>query len=149
MKPMLFVPRSRRPVKGFEVINMSETSGVGAAELDTSYHQRRLAQRLEDPTFRAEYERARTEIRQVDEVMRTLDSLRESAGITKAEMARRIGKDPASVRRLFSSESNPELKTIVAMAAALNAKIQISVPSTTRRPRRRRAPREVDQTVSA
>ena len=107
---------------------MSETIGVGAEALDTSYHQRRLAQRLEDPTFRAEYERARTEIRQVDEVMRTLDSLRESAGITKAALARKIGKDPASVRRLFSSESNPELKTIVAMAAALNAKIEISVP---------------------
>ena len=128
---------------------MSEIIGVGAAELDTSYHKRRLAHRLEDPTFRAEYERARTEIRQVDEVMRTLDSLRESAGITKAELARRIGKDPASIRRLFSSESNPELKTIVAMAAALNAKIEISVPPATRRPRRRRASGEVDQTVSA
>ena len=128
---------------------MSETIGVEAAGLDTSYHQRRLAQRLEDPTFRAEYERARTEIRQVDEVMRTLDSLRESAGITKAELARKIGKDPASVRRLFSSESNPELKTIVAMAAALNAKIEISVSSPTRRPGRRRASGEVDQTVSA
>ena len=72
---------------------MSETIGVGAEALDTSYHQRRLAQRLEDPTFRAEYERARTEIRQVDEVMRTLDSLRESAGITKAELARKMLPD--------------------------------------------------------
>ena len=128
---------------------MSETIGVGAEALDTTYHQRRLAQRLEDPTFRAEYERARTEIRQVDEVMRTLDSLRESAGITKAELARKIGKDPASVRRLFSSESNPELKTIVAMAAALNAKIEISVPSASGRAKRRRASGGIDRTVSA
>jgi len=128
---------------------MSETIGVGAEALDASYHQRRLAQRLEDPTFRAEYERARTEIRQVDEVMRTLDSLRESAGITKAELARKIGKDPASIRRLFSSESNPELKTIVAMAAALNAKIEISVPSASRRTKRRRASGGIDRTVSA
>jgi ribosome-binding protein aMBF1 (putative translation factor) len=128
---------------------MTETIGVGSGALDTGYHKRRLAQRLEDPTFRAEYERARTEIRQVDEVMRTLDSLRESAGITKAALARKIGKDPASVRRLFSSESNPELKTIVAMAAALNAKIEISVPSGSRKPRRRRAPGEINPMVSA
>lgn len=34
--------------------------------VDTNYHSRRLAGRLKDPEFRAEYERARAEIAQID-----------------------------------------------------------------------------------
>ncbi len=93
--------------------------------VDTSYHQRRLAARLKDPDFRAEYERARAEIAQIDAIMRSLDDLRQEAGFSKAELARQIGKDPASVRRLFTAQVNPELKTIAALARALGAEVQI------------------------
>jgi DNA-binding phage protein len=97
---------------------------------DMSYRDRRLAQRLEDPEFRAEYERSQREIAQVDAVMRMLDDLRLEAGKSKAQLARDIHKHPASVRRLFTSEVNPELKTIAAMADALDAEIVV-------KPRRR------------
>jgi ribosome-binding protein aMBF1 (putative translation factor) len=93
--------------------------------VDTSYHRRRLAARLKDLEFHAEYERARAEIAQIDAIMRSLDDLREEAGYSKAELARQIGKDPASVRRLFTAQVNPELKTIAALAQALGAEIQI------------------------
>ena len=93
--------------------------------VDTSYHRQRLAARLKDPELRVEYERARAEIAQVDVIMRTLDLLREEAGFSKADLARQIGKDPASVRRLFSAQVNPELKTIAALAQALGAEVQI------------------------
>lgn len=93
--------------------------------VDTSYHRRRLAAGLKDPKFRAEYERARAEIAQIDVIMHTLDHLREEAGFSKADLARQIGKDPASVRRLFTAQVNPELKTIAALAQALGAEIQI------------------------
>ena len=75
--------------------------------------------------FRAEYERASAEIAQIDAVLRTLDHLREKAGMSKAEIARRIGQNPASVRRLFTAQVNPELKTIAALAYALNAEVRI------------------------
>jgi ribosome-binding protein aMBF1 (putative translation factor) len=101
-------------------------------DLDTGYHRRRLAERMENPEFRREYELARAQIAQVDAIMRELDHLREEAGLPKAELARRIGKDPAAVRRLFASEANPELKTIAAMAAALGAEVKVV-------PRRKRA----------
>jgi ribosome-binding protein aMBF1 (putative translation factor) len=97
--------------------------------LDTSYHKRRLDVRMQDPKFRREYEAARRQIDQVDSVMRALDHLRIEAGIPKAELARRIGKNPAAVRRLFSAEANPELGTVAAIAAALDAEIRI-VPNT-------------------
>lgn len=98
-----------------------------------SFHDRRLESRLEDPEFRAEFEKATREIKAIDAVINELESLRTRHGMTKAELAREIGKNPASVRRLLTASANPELRTLVAMADALDADVVI-VP----RPRRRR-----------
>jgi transcriptional regulator with XRE-family HTH domain len=57
--------------------------------------------------------------------MRELDRLRIAAGMPKAELARRVGKQPAAIRRLFSSQANPELETVAALAVALDAEIKI------------------------
>jgi len=105
--------------------------------LDPSYHRRRTSERLKDPEFQAEYERTRQELAQVNAVMQRLDDLRISAGLSKADLAREIGRNDAVVRRLFTAEVNPELRTVAALAAALDAQIQI-VPR--RKVRRRRAP---------
>jgi ribosome-binding protein aMBF1 (putative translation factor) len=99
--------------------------------LDTSYHDRRHTERMQDAEYRREYERARAQIEQVDAVMRQLDELRMQVGLSKAELARLIGKNPAALRRLFSAEVNPELRTVAALASALDAEIRIV-------PRRRR-----------
>jgi len=90
---------------------------------------------MEDLEFRAEYERTRRELAQVSAVMRALDELRGEAGWSKAELARQIGKNDASVRRLFTAEVNPELRTVAAMVTSLGAEIRI----VTRRPARRAA----------
>lgn len=91
----------------------------------TSFHHRRLEAEMRDPEFRAEYERTRRELAQVNAVMRELDAIRVEAGMSKAELARRIGKTDSSVRRLFSAEVNPELMTVVAIASALGTEIQV------------------------
>lgn len=106
--------------------------------IDTSYHKRMLAARMEDPEFRAEYEQARREIDQVDAVIRQLDELREEAGLTKAELARHIGRDPSSIRRLFTAKANPELLLVASIAQDLGAEIRI-VPSKAKSAARRRA----------
>src|ERR1051325_7815897 len=101
--------------------------------LDTSYHDRRLARRLkEDPKFREEFERQRREVAQIDAVVRQLDELREEAGMSKAELARAIGKEPSSIRRFFTAEVNPELKTVAALANALGARVEVVETQTTR-----------------
>jgi ribosome-binding protein aMBF1 (putative translation factor) len=106
--------------------------------LNTGHHRRRVAERMQNPEFRAEYERTRQELAQVNEVMRALDALRLDAGLSKAQLAREIGRNDAVVRRLFTADVNPELRTIAALAAALDAQIQI-VPR--RKPRTSRAER--------
>jgi DNA-binding XRE family transcriptional regulator len=94
--------------------------------LDTSYYDRRHRDWLADEGTRAEYERARHEIEQIDAVIRSLDELREHAGMSKAELARRVGRNPASIRRLFTAEqARPELPLIISIANALGASIEV------------------------
>ena len=102
--------------------------------IDTGYRERSLPSVFGIRSFGPNTSE-RASDRQVDSVMRVLDELRIEAGMSKAQLAREIGKNPASVRRLFTSEVNPELKTVVAMAEALGADIVI------RRPRRARSAR--------
>jgi DNA-binding XRE family transcriptional regulator len=93
---------------------------------DMTHHDRRLARRLrEDPEFRAEFERQRREITQIDSVVRQLDVLREEVGMSKAELARAIGKAPSSIRRFFTADVNPELKTVAAIADILGARVEV------------------------
>lgn len=113
--------------------------GVSMTTIDTSYHDQRHAARMQDAGYRREYERARAEIEQVDTVMRQLDQLREQMGLSKAQLARLIGKDPAALRRLFTAEVNPELKTVAALASALDAEVRI-VPRKRRRPTPKKEP---------
>lgn len=117
-----------------------KSAGEGSASvttLDTSYHRRRHEARMQDREYRREYELAEAEVEQVDAVMRQLDELRAESGLTKAQLARAIGKNPAALRRLFTAEVNPELKTVAALASALDAEVRI-VPRKHRRPTRKR-----------
>lgn len=114
----------------------------------TSYHDRYLARQMEDPEFRREFERELAEITAIDTVVNALDELRAEQGKSKAELAREIGKNPASIRRLLTLDgANPELRTVVAMANALDADVRI-VP---RRPKGGRGktgrPRRVAETA--
>lgn len=45
--------------------------------------------------------------------------------MSKAELARAIGKEPSSIRRFFTADVNPELKTVAAVADVLGARIEV------------------------
>jgi transcriptional regulator with XRE-family HTH domain len=82
---------------------------------------------LNDPQTHAHYERERRLIEQIDAVIHALDQLRVDAGISKAELARRIGRNPSSIRRLFTAQAvRPELPLIVSIADELGARVEIT-----------------------
>ena len=94
--------------------------------LDVGVHERRRGRRMQDPQYRAGYERAAREAAQTDAVIRQLDSLRAGLGISKAELARRVNRNASSVRRLFTAgQVRPELPLIVALADALGAELRV------------------------
>jgi hypothetical protein len=103
-----------------------EDVAVGSGMVDVGLHQRLRARDMEDPAYRAAYERVAREIAQTDAVIRALDALRTDLGISKAELARRVGRNASSVRRLLTAgHARPELPLIVAMADALGAEIRV------------------------
>ena len=94
--------------------------------LDTSLHERRRAERMRDPEFRAAYEQAAGAIAQTDHIIHTLDELRVEMGVTKAELARRIDRNASSIRRLFTAhQARPEFPLIAEIAEALGLRIAI------------------------
>jgi DNA-binding phage protein len=91
-----------------------------------------LDQKLQDPSFRKDYEAARAEIDATDSLIRALESARAGQGLTKAELARRISVKPEIVRRLLTDKSgNPTISTVLKVAAALDLHLEL-VPNPTR-----------------
>jgi DNA-binding phage protein len=85
-----------------------------------------LAHDLEDPEFLREYIAESMRIATIDEVMNALDDARAAAGLTKADLARAIQVEPATIRRLFASDkANPTLGTLAEVAAVLGMRITL------------------------
>jgi transcriptional regulator with XRE-family HTH domain len=83
-----------------------------------------LAQDLRDPQFLREYVTQSIRIATIDQIVNELDVAREAAGLSKAELARAINSEPATVRRLFSAgHVNPTLGTLAEVAAALGMRV--------------------------
>lgn len=89
--------------------------------------------RHEDPGYATAFARSQRRIAAIDAVVSTLDEYRMKQGLSKAELARQAGLPPEAVRRLFSvSHRNPTLKTIVAIADALQIGVVVGpVPDLT------------------
>ena len=82
---------------------------------------------MRDPRMRAAYEASRARIAMIDGLVRALDEARQDQGLTKAELARRIGAEPAAIRRLLTApEPNPTMATFVGAAQALGLEINVT-----------------------
>lgn len=97
---------------------------------------RYFSARMKEREFATEYETARREIDTIDELVRALDEAREHEGLTKADLAKRVGMSAEVVRRLFTADDpNPTFDTVIRIASALNCSLDL-VPRTTRQARR-------------
>lgn len=94
-----------------------------------------LARDLEDPEFLREYVVESMRIATIDTVINALDDARKAAGMSKAQLARAIQADPATIRRLFSSDRvNPTLGTLAEVGAALGFRVTVEpLPESERR----------------
>ena len=85
-----------------------------------------LQQDLQDPEFRRAYVLETMRISATDDIVNAFDEAREQAGMSKADLARAIGLEPASIRRLFSAQApNPTIGTLSDIATALGLRITI------------------------
>jgi len=89
-----------------------------------------------DPEFARAFAAESARIEAIDFVINALDEARGAQKLSKAALARAIGADPSTVRRLLSAESvNPTLGTIAEIAAALGLRVTLAPMSADERTR--------------
>jgi DNA-binding phage protein len=85
-----------------------------------------LSEDLKDPAFLRAYITESLRVATIDRLVHELDKMRESLGLTKAQLARAITAEPAVVRRLLSpGHRNPTIGTLADVAAALGLKVEL------------------------
>lgn len=85
-----------------------------------------LARDLADPEFLREFVVESVRIATIDQLVNDLDDARVAAGLSKADLARAISAQPASIRRLFTSgNASPTLGTVAEVAAALGMRVTL------------------------
>lgn len=82
---------------------------------------RRLQQRLKDPAVRRAYE----EELLFGEAHDTLVGLLESLGITRTELAERLGVSPARVSQILSGRENLRLRTLASLGWSLGIRFEL------------------------
>ena len=81
---------------------------------------------LEDPEAREQYQRTFQATVESRHLLQAIEAERERAGLTKAELARLAGTNPAAMRRLLTAEtSNPTLRTLLAIFDALGLEFSL------------------------
>lgn len=79
---------------------------------------------MADPEYRHHFILESRRIAAIDALVNALDEIREQQGLSKAELARAIERDPAAVRRLLTARQvNPSLGMIADLAAALGYEV--------------------------
>lgn len=87
---------------------------------------------LQTPEQREQYERDVRKMMAVRKLLMAIDAERERRGMSKNDLARLVGVNPAAIRRLFTSErANPALGTVLEILAALRIEMEFKMPSTT------------------
>jgi DNA-binding XRE family transcriptional regulator len=78
---------------------------------------------MKDAEFRAEYERLKPEFA----LALALIKAREKAGMTQAQVARRMGTTQSVVARIEGGQNPPNLKTLQRYAEAVGRRIQVKL----------------------
>lgn len=84
--------------------------------------QKYLNKQLQDPEFKAEYERARPEY----EIMRALIDARISQNMTQKELAEKSGIRQSNISRIENGACSPTIATLEALAAGMGKKLVVS-----------------------
>jgi transcriptional regulator with XRE-family HTH domain len=69
------------------------------------------------------------EIHAANEFIAAIADMLEEMGLSKADLARLVDKNPSAVHKLFLAGANPTLSTAFGIAHALGAKVTISSPT--------------------
>lgn len=85
--------------------------------------QRLKARAFENPEVKAEYDQLASEFA----LANTLISMRQRAGLTQEEIAKRMGTQKSNISRLERGSSNPSWKTLQNYAHACGFELSVNI----------------------
>ena len=80
-----------------------------------------FAEFMQDPKFRREYEK----VRQENEPLRAILRARVEKGMTRAQIAKRMGTTQSSIARVEAGKSHPTIPFMQRLAEALDMRLEI------------------------
>lgn len=97
-----------------------------------------LSEQLGDPAFREAYDQRRT----VHEIAAAVRTIRERAGLTQRELARRIGVSQPMIARMESGSDTrtPQVETLWRISRAVGRRLRLSFSGETPKPSAGRQP---------
>jgi ribosome-binding protein aMBF1 (putative translation factor) len=125
------------------------TSTKGATPRSGQVFEQFLDEQLADSEFRAGFERELAKVKSVASILIAIETARAEKGIPKAEVARRMDRQPSAVRRLLSGKgANPTLDTVVDLADAVGLELDIRIQDQPKRQKPGYSPLHVSATVA-
>ncbi len=110
-------------------------------QADSSRWGQIRSRRLAAPEARERYERTRRSMVLTRQVLQLIDAEREKVGLSKADLARRVGVNPSTIRRLLTSgDGNPTLRTVLDILDVLDLELALRPKAPTHKLRRSRKP---------
>jgi hypothetical protein len=85
-----------------------------------------LEKELPTPRARAQFYSDVEKIRSIAKLFSVLEGWRDQSNLPKAEIARRLRKQPPAISRWFSSEDpNPTIKTLIDLCSSMNLHVRV------------------------
>ena len=91
-------------------------------DINMSDLQKYKKKQLQDPAYKAEYERTRPEF----EIMRALVDARISQNLTQKELAEKSGVRQSNISRIENGTCSPTIATLEALATGMGKKLIVS-----------------------
>lgn len=111
-------------------------SKTNKRELPVKTHQQMIAKWMTDPAFKEAYDDLAEEYELLHEMLRA----RQKAGLTQAEVAKRMGTHPPAVARLEAAnpeKPSPSLSTLRKYAHAVGCKLEVHLKPCKKQPPKR------------
>ena len=103
-----------------------------------------LARDLEDPEFSAIYALKLAKVNAMADFLDAIEERREEQQLSKAEIGRRINRQPSAVSRILNgNDQNPTWDTLVDLAYAVGIELEVKVKRAPKRTKKPHAPVKV------
>jgi hypothetical protein len=121
---------------------------MGSSDPGAAFN-RYLGEVYPDERARIRFERRVRAIQLAADLMGAMDEMRQVSGLSKAEVATRMRRQPPAISRLLGGpDTNPTLATLIELLDALGCRLEVSIKPQPKDAARRKSPIQIRSVAS-